>query len=405
MRILLYTYDWMPLVGGIQTITMFLAKGLAEWPQTHPNEAIEVTLVTETPAGAMDDSILPFRVVRQPSIGDLIRLVRVANIVHVAGPAFLPMILGLAFRRPTVVEHHGYQSCCPNGILFFWPDQNPCPEHFMARHYGKCIRCNSGSSGWVKSFLSMMLTFPRRWLASRVNANIVPSGHIGHRISLPQTELIYHGVPRPAAPIPLEASENRGQPPCFAYVGRIIKEKGLQILLHASHGLAKDGYDFRLKIVGDGPERCEMERLTEELKLENRTEFISPVSPDRVRDTLIGVTAVTMPSFCEEVAPLVAIEQMMQGRVIIASDIGGLGEEVDGAGLTFPAGDGHALEACMKQVLMNPRLAREMGRRAERRASEVFSEERMIQQHLRLYQALISSRTRQLPPYKKVHAL
>ena len=61
-----------------------------------------------------------------------------------------------------------------------------------------------------------------------------------------------------------------------------------------------------------------------------------------------------IPSVWEEVAPLVALEQMMQGALVIASDIGGLGEEVSGFGLKFPAGDFHALASCMRRVADEP---------------------------------------------------
>jgi hypothetical protein len=54
MKILLYSHDWAPSIGGVQTVTMSLARGLAEW---HEDEAApQVTVVTATPAAGMDDS-------------------------------------------------------------------------------------------------------------------------------------------------------------------------------------------------------------------------------------------------------------------------------------------------------------------------------------------------------------
>lgn len=390
MKVLLYASDWLPLVGGVQTITMSLAKGFAEWPQTHPEEPVSVTLVTTTPAGAMDDSSLPFRVVRCPGLWNFVQLIRSADVVHVAGSAFLPMLLGLIFRKPTIVEHHGYQSICPNGILVHEPERSLCPGHFMAGHYVECVRCNSGAVGWAKSFLNTILTFPRQWLARSVSANVVPSRHIGSRISLPRTQLIYHGVPKPTGAIYVSTNESKSQPPCFAYVGRLVTEKGLPVLLQASKHLLVQGYDFRIKIVGDGPERPYLEKLAKELGLGTRTQFVGSVPGEDVPLLLTDVTAVVMSSICEEVAPLVAIEQMMEGRLIIASDIGGLGEEVDGTGLMFPPGDAAALASCMRQVLENPNLPGEMGQKAKKRASELFADGQMLEEHLRLCQSQIA---------------
>ena len=66
LNVLLYSYDWLPLVGGIQSVTADLAEGLCEWSSVHKDDVVSVTLVTETPGRGMDDSKLPFPVIRRP---------------------------------------------------------------------------------------------------------------------------------------------------------------------------------------------------------------------------------------------------------------------------------------------------------------------------------------------------
>ncbi len=389
LSLLMYSHDWAPSVGGVQTVTMSLARGLAGWSKVRVDEEVEVTLVTQTPADGMDDSDLTFRVVRKPSGRELLKLVRSADVIHVANPAFVPLLLGWLFRKPTVLEHDGYQSICPNGLLVYEPDRSVCPGHFMARRYGKCVRCNSSSSGWVKSLRGLLLTFPRRWLARRVIRNVAPSGHIGRRVALPRTQIICHGVRNfPTSPAVAPAGHNRGLP-CFAYIGRLVPEKGLPVLLRAASRLSQNGHSFFLLIVGDGTERSELEGLVAELGLRGRTEFTGAVSAEAVPALLAEVTAIVMPSICEDVAPLAASEMLIQGHLVIASDIGGLGEIVDGVGLKFPAGDAVALESCMRQVLENSELANELRLKARRRGEEIFGEKRMVEEHARLYQALV----------------
>ena len=116
------------------------------------------------------------------------------------------------------------------------------------------------------------------------------------------------------------------------------------------------------------------------------------MEPDQIDDLLAGTDAVVIPSICEDVAPLVAIEQMMQGRLIIGSDLGGLTEILEGIGLKFAAGDVNALERSMRHVLEHPHLTTELGEKAQERAREVFTEERMIAEHLQLYRSLVSAR-------------
>jgi glycosyltransferase involved in cell wall biosynthesis len=92
-----------------------------------------------------------------------------------------------------------------------------------------------------------------------------------------------------------------------------------------------------------------------------------------------------MPSVWEETAGLAAIEQMMRGRLVIASKIGGLAEVVDEAGLTFPAGDAQALADCMLTVLQGPSIIESVGRTARDRALRFFRRERMIEDHAHVY--------------------
>jgi glycosyltransferase involved in cell wall biosynthesis len=76
---------------------------------------------------------------------------------------------------------------------------------------------------------------------------------------------------------------------------------------------------------------------------------------------------------------------MMRGRVVIAADIGGLGEVVDDGGLKFAPGDWRALAACMQKVADDPDLARSLGTAARSRAMQLFRQDSMIQAHFTLY--------------------
>lgn len=388
MRVLIYAHDWAPSIGGVQTVTMLLARGLARQSSTKAGAPVDTTLVTQTLASGMDDTYLPFRVVRRPGIGKLIELVRASDIIHVANPAMAPLVLGWFFQKPTVLEHDGYQSVCPNGLLIYQPDRSLCPGHFMAGRFGQCAKCNSKNLGWLGSLRNLVLTFPRRWLARRVACNVAPTAHVGRRISLPRTQIIYHGVPSSVSAYSV-AGGTDSKPPCFAYVGRLVLEKGLPLLLQASGKLLRSGQSFMVRIIGDGPERQRLEQMTEELGLSSRVQFIGSVPADQTSSLLADAVAVVMPSVWEDIAPLAASEQLMQGNLLIASDIGGLGEIVDRAGLKFRPGDTDALEHCMRQVLESPDLANQLRAKARQRGTAFFSEERMVEEHLQLYRGLL----------------
>lgn len=102
-------------------------------------------------------------------------------------------------------------------------------------------------------------------------------------------------------------------------------------------------------------------------------------------ETLRDVSVVVMPSLCEETAGLAAMEQMMRGRLVIASKIGGLAEVVENTGLTFPAGNTEALAEAMKSVLRDPAIIETLGRKARDRARLLFLRARMVEEHARVY--------------------
>jgi glycogen synthase len=392
IKLLIYSHDWFPDLGGVQTVTLSLAVGLIEWVATHAEECFEVIFVTQTRGNDMDDSKFPFRVVRRPSAGELIALVRWADVVDLAGPTLLPLALTWVLRKPTVLEHHGYHSVCPNGMLVYEPDRSVCPGYFMAHRYLKCIQCNKKEMGLTGSIRNLCLTFPRRWLAKRVTVNVGVSPHVAKRVELPRTTTIWNGVATPAEPQNQEDLGDDWQSICFGYLGRLVTEKGLPVLLRASSALVSKGYAFRLRIVGDGPERSNLERLTEDYGLSERTDFVGSVTAEQIRQALRGVSVIVMPSICEETAGLAAMEQMMEGRLLIASDIGGLGLIADGGGLKFPAGDVEGLEARMRQVLEDPSAIPEMGKRCQRYARETFSLDRMVAEHVEIYRSVMQSR-------------
>lgn len=388
MKLLIYTHPFAPMVGGIETYTMLLAQGLSNGPRAG-GDFFEVTVATQAAANGMDDSALPFRVIRRPKLAELGRMIWEADVLHIANPAFLPMLLAWLMRKPVVVEHDGYQAVCPNGLLFHGSTESDCPGYFLARRYRECLHCNRQNLGKWESLRTLLLTFPRRWLCGRMTVNVGASHHVARRVAMPRTEVIYHGVPcLPAVTEPDKPSASSGV--CFAYVGRMIKEKGVAVLLRAAQLLATQGYEFRLKLIGDGPVRAELERMTDELGLRERTVFTGFLEGQDLHEALLEATAAVMPSIWEDVSPLACSEHMMNGRLLIASDLGGLGELVDGAGLKFAAGNAEALAECLRCVVEDPDLARELGAKAHARARELFVQDRMVSDHAQVYSRIAS---------------
>ncbi|HVH72954.1 MAG TPA: hypothetical protein VNB49_17845, partial [Candidatus Dormibacteraeota bacterium] len=144
MKLTIYSRFFAPSVGGVEKQVLSLARGLATYSSNsgdHPS--FEITVITDAPARDTDDSSYPFDVVRCPNSYQLWRLMQRADVVHLAGPALVPLLISRLLRKPTVIEHHGYQSICPNGLLIHQPERSVCSGYFQARKYVKCLKCQA----------------------------------------------------------------------------------------------------------------------------------------------------------------------------------------------------------------------------------------------------------------------
>ena len=388
MKLLLYSHSFAPNVGGIETIVMSLATGLTELRTVDNRLRFQVTVVTETPGGDFDDSALPFSVARQPSLLTLWRLTREAEVVHLAGPALLPLVLAWLARKPVALEHHGYQAICPNGLLVLQPDASICPGNFQAGRYGKCVRCQAAEMSWLRSLMSLLLMFPRNMLARRVACNIAVSQHVLERISLPSSRVVYHGVDTATAPAGVSEIPASPAPLRFAYVGRLVAEKGLPVLLEAAALLKREKREFALLLIGDGPQRPQLEAMIQRYELRDCVHITGFLEGAALIKKLESVHVVIMPSTWEEAAGLAAMEQMMRGRLVIASEVGGLAETVGDAGLLCRPGDAADLAQCMREALQDRSLVTSLGRKGQERAASLFLRDQMIAEHGTIYREI-----------------
>jgi glycosyltransferase involved in cell wall biosynthesis len=381
VKLLLYSHFFAPSVGGIETIVLALARGLAECRDADGAPKFEITLATQTPAGNFDSTTLPFHVTRRPGLIPLWRLIRRSDVVHLAGPSLVPLLLGLLARKPMVVEHHGFQTICPNGQLLIEPAGAPCPGHFMAGRHLECMRCNSGQ-GWFTSGKLFLLTFVRRFLCVHAAANITPTQWLGRLLRLPRVEAIPHGLD-----FPMASSRPTAPPglPVFAFVGRLVTTKGVRVLIEAARILRAQNRAFELLIIGDGPERASLEEFARNLQLEEQVHFLGRLVSEQLEATLSRATAVVVPSVAGEVFGLVIAENMARGLPVVASDLGAFTEVLGDAGLLFCAGNAADLAAALSRVIDDPLFAASLGQRARQRAIDFCNRSRMIAAHARLY--------------------
>jgi len=385
LRIVFYTHVFAPSVGGVETLLMSLALCLNGRATRRADEKVEVTVLTPHPARDFDDRGLPFRVVREPGPAQIVEWFGKADIVHLAGPSFVPLLAALAMRRRVVVSHHGFQAACPNGQFRSRPTATLCPGHFRAGRHMECLKCNAENGGW-HSWLIWLATFPRRMLCQRAAVNVAPTRWLATVLGLPRTEVVPHGVAQGSAGRTAKSPAR----PTISFVGRLVSTKGVNVLIAAAQRLKAKGQSFHLQVIGEGPEREALEASAKHGGLNGTVEFVGYMTPDEIEQALAKSVAVVAPSLAGEVFGLTAAQSMMAGRAVVTSDIGALHEVRGDTGLSFPAGDAEALAERLETLLKTPGLASQLGEQARARAEKLYNMERMVNEHLRIYEEVVS---------------
>ncbi len=149
--------------------------------------------------------------------------------------------------------------------------------------------------------------------------------------------------------------------PYIAAVGRLVPQKGFDVLLEA---FARVPIPVDLLIAGEGPERPRLEILRERLGLRGRVHLLGTMDPATVASLYRGAALVAVPSRWEGL-PLVCLEAMATGRAVVASRVDGIPDAVvDGeTGLLVQREDVEELTVALATLLADPPRCARFGQR------------------------------------------
>lgn len=184
--------------------------------------------------------------------------------------------------------------------------------------------------------------------------------------------------------IPLEV-------PLLGLIGRLEPQKGVDFLIDAAPRILDAVPDAHFAIIGDGSLRVGLERDVIERGLAGRFHFTGWW--DEVPVAMHALEILLSPSRWEAFG-IVNIEAMAAAKPVVGFEIEGIPEVVaDGeTGFIVEAGDTEALATATIRLLQDRALRARMGAAGRRRVEELFSAERMVEEHDRLLQRLIGDR-------------
>lgn len=175
-----------------------------------------------------------------------------------------------------------------------------------------------------------------------------------------------------------------GDRPVVAIVGRLAREKGHRTLLLAAKSLADHPRAPLFAIVGDGPDRPELERMVDELGIRHCVRFLGWRSDMpalyRAVDVIVNASDV-------EGLSMTLLEAMAARKTVVASTIPGNEEIIhhERTGLLFPAGSSEALIQALKRLLDEPALADRLARDGLDLVRREYGLDTMIRKYEALY--------------------
>lgn len=292
MHLLIRSLTFLPKVGGLENMMHQLADAWARQGHT-------VTVVT-----AVREEVPPqaYTVIRNPTEKTMRQLLRTANVYIEANISLKTCITGILFRKKWVVSH-----------------QLP----YLDKNWKRI----------AKNFLT------------RFSRNICCSQYVAQTLPAPAVV-----IPNSYSPVFTHTRQvNRGYD--FVFAGRMVSDKGLDLLVtafiqyHATHPQSC------LLLVGDGPERAAQQARVAAAGLTYAVTWAGVLRGNDLVAAYNNACIAVIPSRWPEPFGIVALEALACGCGVVASNGGGLPEAAGTWGYYFNNGDAGALLVAMTTAL------------------------------------------------------
>jgi glycogen(starch) synthase len=366
-RILYWIPFFLPDIGGIETLSAKLLPALKE-------QGYDIIVLTSYGKYDVADKtefngIPVFRFHTRSAIRkrNLARIFQIRAQVTKLKKSFKPHLIHIHMSDPSVYFHLSTASACPAPTILTF---HQSMEHSSLRGGEDTLLGNTlRMADWVTAVSSATLSYllriaPEIKNCSSVIYNGVDSAHI---------------VPDPIL----------FDPPRILCLGRLVHAKGIDLAITAFALLLNRYPRLRMTIVGEGPQRVQLEKQAAVLGLTESVDFTGRVSPEEVPAIMNQATVVVMPSRAEGF-PMQALEAAQMARPVVATPAGGLPEAIihEQTGLIVERENSSAIAHGVAYLLEHPEIAVSMGQAARSRVLKTFSLQSCVDSYSGLYRRL-----------------
>lgn len=176
----------------------------------------------------------------------------------------------------------------------------------------------------------------------------------------------------------------------IGYVGRLVEEKGLEVLLMAASRL---NGPWTLQILGGGPDRPRLEKMTQWLGVAPRVTFDQKMPSTHLPHYFSGLDVLVLPSLTrpnwKEQFGRVLIEAMACDVVALGARSGAIPEVIGDAGLTFAEGDVDELQAQLQRLIEDVSLREELRRQGRQRVKHHYTQAAIARNTIKVYSDIL----------------
>ncbi len=286
-----------------------------------------------------------------------------------------------AQQVPTVLTLHDFKYICPSYLLL---NHGTVCERCKGSRFHNAVLTKCHKDSYLASALYTLETLFNHAFGKykSVKYFITPSNFLREKF------VEFGGSPEKLVHIPNfidmhGLTQSTGMSGYALYVGRLSREKGVRTLLQAWRGMRTSTH---LLVVGDGPDRNELERMAKDNSLS--VSFKGYLQGRDLETSLANARVVIVPSEWYENAPLSVLEAFSHGKPVIGAGIGGIPEMIESGvnGYLFEPGNAEDLRAKLELILGLPsERIEEMGASARKTVARQFSATAHYDQLMQVY--------------------